>query len=161
MNNKLMARYRRVAFFLNDLELGPLCFYSGTLFKTGKENRQIAADIRALIIPPPAEATEDQQKDAASLHSAWISAYNQAIQNGAKCSDLQAENDCLKAERDWLNASSVAVKAERDELKAENERLRERMVRYDAALTEAEAIMGGEYEAHYGPFSKLVEEARK
>lgn len=58
---ELIARYRRVAFFLNDLELGPLCFYSGTLFKTGKENRQIAADIRALIIPPPAEATGGMQ----------------------------------------------------------------------------------------------------
>jgi hypothetical protein len=46
------------------------------------------------------------------------------------------------------------------EAEAEVERLRAALALYDDALTEAEAIFGGEYGDHYGPMCEMAFSAR-
>lgn len=43
----------------------------------------------------------------------------------------------------------------------EVERLRDALSLYDSAISEAEAILGGEYDMHFGPFFDMVQKARE
>jgi hypothetical protein len=90
-------------------------------------------------------------------------------QAAAELTALRAENgrmlDCYATYETILGNGDLGVdirdviKAEA-EARADNQRLREALTKYDEAIKEAEAILGGEYAMHYGPFFEMVEAAR-
>ena len=79
----------------------------------------------------------------------------------AMAPDLAAEVIRLTAEHAQLVAANQALATENARLVKRDAEARRTLDKADSALTEAEAILGGEYGDHYGPFCEMMEDLRE
>jgi len=108
-------------------------------------------------------ASERTSKTANTVNAAKAAAqadYAARILSAIDTTMIVAERDAALNQRDmWMERAMNEV-GENLTLKAERDALRAALDLYEDALTEAEAIFGGEYGDHFGPMCEMAFSAR-